>query len=138
VHNLCHDIKTARRSIAQKQESHRYADDNDVAKHVKQRVIRQGLKIGKHPLKHADERGNYNGGVNGFCTKLRTNEDKPDNEEQYVDDEVDKKPNEDPNENLNESPKNNSLQIVIISSFASIFAILSIVLIAKKHKASKK
>ena len=91
VHQLRHDVQTAGGGIGGEQLAQTHADHQDVADDVDQRIPGQGLKIREQPLKDADGSRQQHGTVDGFHTKLRTDQKKADGQKAHVHDHGDQR-----------------------------------------------
>jgi hypothetical protein len=85
VEDLCHDIKASRGCVSQKQNCHCNTNDQNVAKHVKQRILRKRLKIWEDQFKYAHKSRHHNGRIHRFSTEFGPNEEKANRQQYNVD-----------------------------------------------------
>ena len=69
------------RIISGKQNGQTHTDYKDIADHIQQRILGNGLEVGEDPFKDTHDKRHQYGAVDGLGTKLRSDQDKADDQQ---------------------------------------------------------
>ena len=84
VHDFRHDIQTAGRSISREQNGQAHTDYQNIADHIQQRILGDGLEVGEEPFKDTHDHRHQYGAIDGLGAKLWSNQDEADDQQSHV------------------------------------------------------
>ena len=84
IHNLGYNVQAARGGIVGEQNGQADTHHQNIADHVQQRILGNGLEIRKNILKNTHDHRHKNGGVHGFYTELRANQQKANDQQAHI------------------------------------------------------
>ena len=89
VHQLRHDVQTARGGITGEKKCQTDADRKDVADRIDERIGGERLKIRERDFVHAHNGGKQDGGIHGFDAEFRADQKESDQQKDHVQQECD-------------------------------------------------
>ena len=91
VHDLCHNIQSARGCISVKKNAQSYADDQDIAENIQLLTIGHGTEIRKNLFEQTKKQRKHDAGINSLYTKLFTAGKKTDDQQYHIQDHRDRR-----------------------------------------------
>ena len=89
VQDLCDDVQATGRCVPGEQNCQTDAYHQNIADHIQQRILGDGLEVGEDPFKDTHDQRHQNGAVDRLGAKLRTNENEANDQKTYVHDQGD-------------------------------------------------